>query len=180
LTFLMVSSHSHNCNIFIFFVSLSLQLIYMYVLGNKSAAKPKNISTKRSALEYELAYTYIKNVVESEVVDKSAHVNYDKHIYLPYSKKRYFYGEYIYLSQQQSLPERASESVFNKARVKLFSDKAKAGVFVRFSSGKGSFDKCDICHNADQLLNGSHGWSDTEKEIIQAYRRRHISHVSSN
>ena len=38
----------------------------------------------------------------------------------------------------------------------------------------GSFDKCDICHNADRLLNRKTVWSDAERRIIQAYRRQHI------
>ena len=38
----------------------------------------------------------------------------------------------------------------------------------------GSFQKCDICHNADQLLRRSDNWSDAQLFIIQSYRRQHI------
>ena len=38
----------------------------------------------------------------------------------------------------------------------------------------GSFDKCDICHNADRLLNKRSLWSEAERSIIEAYRRQHI------
>jgi hypothetical protein len=43
------------------------------------------------------------------------------------------------------------------------------------SGGKGSFDKCEICHNADQLLKRSNNWSDAEIAIIESYRRQHIT-----
>jgi hypothetical protein len=39
----------------------------------------------------------------------------------------------------------------------------------------GSFDKCDICHNADNLLKATNNWSPAELEIIKAYRRQHIT-----
>ena len=38
----------------------------------------------------------------------------------------------------------------------------------------GTFDKCDICHNAEQLLKRAATWSKEEVEIIRNYRRRHI------
>ena len=38
----------------------------------------------------------------------------------------------------------------------------------------GSFDKCDVCHNADRLLSKRSNWSDAELSIIEAYRRQHI------
>jgi hypothetical protein len=43
-----------------------------------------------------------------------------------------------------------------------------------FKSCAGSFDKCDICHNADRLLNKKNLFSKMETEIIEAYRRQHI------
>jgi hypothetical protein len=39
----------------------------------------------------------------------------------------------------------------------------------------GSFDKCDICHSADRLLNRRNTWSPEQREIIEAYRRQHIA-----
>lgn len=39
----------------------------------------------------------------------------------------------------------------------------------------GSFDKCDICHNADRLLSNRSLWSESERAILQAYRREHIA-----
>lgn len=38
----------------------------------------------------------------------------------------------------------------------------------------GGFDKCDICHNADRLLNRRTLWSEAERKILEAYRRQHI------
>lgn len=38
----------------------------------------------------------------------------------------------------------------------------------------GSFDKCEVCHNAEQLLKRSSKWSREEIDIIRSYRRRHI------
>jgi hypothetical protein len=39
----------------------------------------------------------------------------------------------------------------------------------------GSFDKCDICHNADRLLSRKVLWSAAQREIIESYRRQHIT-----
>jgi hypothetical protein len=125
--------------------------------------------------KFEHAYSHILGVVESEIGDRTANANYENHLYLPYAKNRNFYGEYVHVCQVYNYPERASESVFNRALTKVITTKAKEGVQVRLSGGKGGFDKCDICHNADLLLKRSHGWSDEEKAIIHAYRRQHIA-----
>lgn len=51
--------------------------------------------------------------------------------------------------------------------------KMKKGISIKFSSGKGSFGRCEICHNAEQLLKRKN-WSTKQCEIIKMYRRRHI------
>jgi hypothetical protein len=38
----------------------------------------------------------------------------------------------------------------------------------------GSFDRCEVCHNAEELLKRAVNWSKEEAEIIKTYRRRHI------
>lgn len=48
------------------------------------------------------------------------------------------------------------------------------GLVVKLNGGKGTFEKCDICHNAEQLLRGNRQWGKSERNIIYAYRRRHI------
>jgi hypothetical protein len=109
------------------------------------------------------------------VKDRSTHSNYDNYLYLPYARQRAFFGEYVHHCEQLNYPERASESVFQPAYKKLLLDKSKVGINIRLSSGKGSFDKCDICHNADLLLKQSRGWSAAEKSIVEANRRQHIA-----
>jgi hypothetical protein len=48
------------------------------------------------------------------------------------------------------------------------------GLVAKLNGGKGTFEKCDICHNAEQLLRGNRQWGKCERNIIYAYRRRHI------
>ena len=49
------------------------------------------------------------------------------------------------------------------------------GLKVKTNGGNGHFEKCDVCHNADQLLLGASTWTKSERGIIYAYRRRHIA-----
>ena len=46
---------------------------------------------------------------------------------------------------------------------------------LKLSGGKGHFEKCDICHSAEQLLQNSPHWTKSERNIVYAYRRRHIA-----
>jgi hypothetical protein len=114
--------------------------------------------------------------VESEVVDRSAYRGQDNSVYLPYSKNLYFYHEYKYFYDQQVENLQASESTFYRALKQLIKDQAALSkpICVKLSGGKGNFDKCDICHNADQLLQARNNWSEEQISIIESYRRRHI------
>lgn len=72
--------------------------------------------------------------------------------------------------------DHAKLTTFKRAFRKLKAALQKEdGTVVKFSGGKGHFEKCDICHQADQLLCGSSHWSKSEQNIIYAYRRRHIA-----
>ena len=50
--------------------------------GTRRTAKVERKDTESSKLEH--AYAYILKVVESNIMDKSAHAHYDNHSYLPY------------------------------------------------------------------------------------------------
>ena len=122
----------------------------------------------------EHAYAYIKTIVESDMVDRSAYMGQDNSVYLPYRKVSFFYGEYKYQSKDRGVYNFAGESTFRKAYRLLVKDKKiKDNVMVKLSSGKGSFDQCEICHNAEQLLHRK-VWSDEQANVIIGYRRRHI------
>ena len=111
-----------------------------------------------------------------------------------------FYDEYEYLNLRMKVPLYAKSSTFSTAYEQVKKDKAKQDIFVRLSAAKGkqgyysfsfhmnasvnsmacsnlsgSFDKCDICHNADRLLSSRSIWSESERKILQAYRREHIA-----
>jgi hypothetical protein len=47
------------------------------------------------------------------------------------------------------------------------------GTKIKLSVGKGSFEQCKICHNAETLLKRQK-WGKDQSEIILSYRRRHI------
>lgn len=49
------------------------------------------------------------------------------------------------------------------------------GLVLKYNRGKGSFEKCDICHNAENLLRSNRQWGKSERNIVYAYRRRHIA-----
>ena len=150
------------------------------VIGGKFLLKHKKSKKKTYIKDSKMfkrdhAYSYQKNVVESEVMDRSAFAAHSNYYYLPYATERAFYGEYAHWCKAMKIVERAQEATFKRAFKMLIADKAKDGIQLRLSGGKGSFDKCDICHNADKLLMKSNNWSDVEREIIESYRRQHIS-----
>ena len=150
------------------------------VVNGKSAHKCNKFKKKKYAKDIKMfkrdhAYSYQKSVVESEVMDRSAFADHSNHYYLPYATERAFYGEYAHWCKAMNIVERAQEATFKRAFKMLIEDKAKDGIYLRLSGGKGSFDKCDICHNADQLLRKSNNWSEVEIGIIESYRRQHIS-----
>lgn len=60
--------------------------------GQCGTRSRKTIGAEMESSRLEHAYAYILKVVESMVMDKSAHVNYDNHSYLPYhSGNAYLY-----------------------------------------------------------------------------------------
>jgi hypothetical protein len=77
----------------------------------------KKSTNKRDApsLKKEHAYAYIKSIVESDMVDRSAYIGQDKSVYLPYRKVSFFYGEYKFVSKDRGVHLFAGESTFRKA-----------------------------------------------------------------
>ena len=63
----------------------------------------------------EHAYAYIKSVVESDMIDRSAYQGQDKSVYLPYRAVSFFFGEYVWLFKDRGVPDIAGESTFRKA-----------------------------------------------------------------
>lgn len=97
-------------------------------------------------------------------------------VYVPYRNEKFFYGEYAFVRRSQGQDDHAKLTTFKKAfnqlQKTLFREE---GIVVKTNGGKGHFEKCDICHNADQLLLGASTWSKSERNVIYAYRRRHIA-----
>ena len=106
--------------------------------------------------------------------DRSAYENCENVYYLPYRNVAFLYGEYDFYCKSNMIVERAKETTFRSAFTEVKKFKLSKNVKIRFSEGKGSFDKCDICSNADQLLHGRNKFSSFEIEVIRSYRRRHI------
>lgn len=80
----------------------------------KDRPKKDVVSSKK-----EHAYAYIKSVVESDMVDRSAYQGQDRSIYLPYRAVSFFYGEYQWLYKDRGVLDIAGESTFRKAMKEL-------------------------------------------------------------
>ena len=98
-------------------------------------------STKGATLQAkrEHAYAHIMTTVDSQVMDKSAHANYDKHLYLPYHTLTSFFDEYVYLCRRKGVLDHARRSTFATAMAQVVKDKKRIGVFIRMSGAKGIF-----------------------------------------
>ena len=87
----------------------------------------------------EHAYAHIKKVVESQMMDMSAHVKFDNHYYLPYPTVTCFFDEYVYLSSSLGVPFYAKKTTFVTAFKQIVLDKKKRGIHIRMSSSKGMY-----------------------------------------
>jgi hypothetical protein len=99
---------------------------------NGEESKKGKVKSKR-----EHAYGHILGVVESQVMDKSAHANYDNHLYLPYSSLTVFFDEYVYLCKHKNMAEYAQKTTFALAMEDVIEDKKRNGISIRLSNGKG-------------------------------------------
>lgn len=138
-------------------------------------AKSCGVETEASKLEH--AYAYILQVVDSMVMDKSAHANYDNHSYLPYQSGNNvfniyfdslicstsnfifqccynyyhavvaFYDEYEYLMRLMKVPLYAKKTTFTTAYDKVKLDKAKQDIFIRLSNAKGKQGYYSMYHS---------------------------------
>jgi hypothetical protein len=112
--------------------------------------------------------------VDSAIVDRSAFHGQENSIYLPYRRRNFFYGEYDWICKKRGIVQRAKKTTFKRAFKLLKENKLKNdSISIKFNQGKGSFDRCEICHNAEQLLTRKK-WSSKQVEIIKTYRRLHI------
>jgi hypothetical protein len=96
----------------------------------------KTAETTKTKLEH--AYAYILQVVDSQVMDKSAHANYDSHSYLPYQTVGALFDEYVYISRQLNTSDFAHRTTFDTAYKQLVKAKKRDGVHIRLSGGKGN------------------------------------------
>ena len=124
--------------------------------------------------KFDEAYAFAKAVAESDACDRSAFSGQENSIFLPYSNISFFYGEYAFSCQMKNIVDHGKISTFKRALMKLVKDKKKEGITLKLNGGKGHFEKCDICHNAEQLLKKT-SLNKSERNIILAYRRRHIA-----
>jgi len=155
-------------------------------LGTKPATQKKSVKKAQKKAEHgqesnkrkkrEDAYAFASGVARSDACDRSAMEGQDKSIFLPYSNYMYFYGEYAFVRKSQGHHAHAKFTTFKRAVSQLMKDMLREhGLVLKLNTGAGHFEKCDICHNADQLLQNTSHWSKSEKNIIYAYRRRHIA-----
>ena len=108
------------------------------------------------------------------MIDRSAFHGQENSVYLPYRRLNFFFGEYEWVCKSRGiLKSSAGASTFRSAWTELKKDKLLSGIRIKFNGGKGSFDKCEICHNAEQLL-ARKCWSSQQVDIIKTYRRHHI------
>ena len=113
-------------------------------LDGKTSAQPtRKIAKDTTRCKRDHAYAHIKKVVESQMMDMSAHANFEDHLYLPYQTMTCFYDEYVYLAEKLKLPLYAKRTTFTTAFDDIVVDKKKnENISIRMSSGKGM--KCAI------------------------------------
>jgi hypothetical protein len=141
------------------------------------------------------AKTYISNYVESSITDTSPKENQQDTKYLPFKKLRHFFAEYVYECEVNNIPkyQRAGETTFVKAyhlvkkekHCKLSSGKGNTHSYImllilncfhNLCFFVGSFEICEVCNSADELLNqcSQNGWTIREKDVLLHYRRLHL------
>jgi hypothetical protein len=112
--------------------------------GGEGGKTDNNDPKETPSRKRDHAYAYIKGVVDSEIVDRSAYAGQDKTLYLPYRKLRFFYGEYEHNCRELKIDSNlyGKESTFRRAFNALLKDYAKAGIPVKFSEGRGTIYMC--------------------------------------
>lgn len=115
-----------------------------FVSGAQHTFSKHKRSDKDSArCKRDHAYAHIKKTVESQMMDMSAHVNFDNHLYLPYATKTCFFDEYEYLAKRLVVPIYAKSSTFFTALEEVVRDKKKTeNISIRMSTGKGIY--CNV------------------------------------
>jgi hypothetical protein len=97
--------------------------------------KKERDAVVQSKMEH--AYAHIKRMVESQVMDMSAHVNFENHLYLPYRTVTCFFDEYVFLCTRMGMPLYAKKTTFDTAFKKVVNDKKRNGIHIRMSNSKG-------------------------------------------
>jgi hypothetical protein len=118
--------------------------------GEKSHNGMKAGEGRRVKREH--AYAYIMTLVDSQIVDKSAHQNYDNHLYLPYHTLTALFDEYVYLCRQQSNPSYAKRTTFALALKQVKVYKKQRDIQIRLSGGKGIYPFSICIHACYHIL----------------------------
>lgn len=121
------------------YICFSIELIIMVCMcfaGDAEDTYEENMSVSRRA-KRDHAYSYITDVVQSGVADRSAFEKQENSVYLPYRRLRFFYGEYDFMCEQKCIPIRATESTFRRAFQELRGKYEDEGIKIKFNSGKG-------------------------------------------
>jgi hypothetical protein len=102
---------------------------------NKQKKEAQSSGGARRKQEH--AYAYILTTVDSQIMDKSAHANYDNHLYLPYHTLTALFDEYVYVCRQRKDASYAQKTTFAAAMSQVIKNKKRAGIAIRLSGGKG-------------------------------------------
>ena len=111
-------------------------MVYVCFVGEAEDTFEENISASRRA-KRDHAYSYITDVVQSGVADRSAFEKQENSLFLPYRRIRFFYGEYSFMCEQKHIPIRASESTFRRAFNELRRQYEGEGIKIKFNTAKG-------------------------------------------
>jgi hypothetical protein len=95
---------------------------------------------------------YIMSLVDRHIVDKSAHQNYDNHLYLSYHTLTTLFDEYVYLCRQQHIPSYAQRTTFGLALKQVKFYKKQRDIQMRLSDDKGMYPVSACLHACYHLL----------------------------
>ena len=123
---------------FLVFLTLHFNSVLIPGIAEPKTKSEAPLSTSRRE-KRDHAYAYIKRIVDSELVDRSAYAGQDKTLILPYRRLRFFYGEYDFYCRTNHIPLRALENTFRRAFRELKEVYAKKIIPIKFSECRGIF-----------------------------------------
>jgi hypothetical protein len=125
----------------VYYIITRVLMTFLHILichpGHTDTAISEEVSASR-CFKRDHCYSFLKDAIDSEIVDSSAFRNQEKTKYMPYRRVRFLYGEYEFICQQHKLPFFASESTFRRAFRDIEKTYADVGIKIKFNSGKGN------------------------------------------